>query len=176
MARPKSVKVEEKTVKVVEQNEPETETNAEVDSSLAEEATNAEINSVDGENCENGENGEVVWVKCVEGGEPEIVLWQTKPEEDLPTDWAENENEEEGKTEEWEWGTEEETAEEETAEETEEESKVNLTSWVASTVVNDPICGNRAVFQPQVSINNYQSTDTVARGENARRGEIIKRC
>lgn len=135
MAKPKkTIKIEEEISTVVEQNEPEAKTNAEVDNSLAGEATNAEINSVD------GEKGEI----------------QNPEAEGKAEGEAEGEIEEtEGKT---------------------EEAKVNLTSWVASTVVNDPICGNRAVFQPQVSINNYQSTDTVARGENARRGEIIKRC
>lgn len=174
MARTKSVKVEEKTAEVVEQKEPETETKAEVNNSSAEETTNAEINSVDGENCENGK---VIWAQCVEGGEPEIILWQTNPEEDLPTDWAVDENEEEEETEPDKVSEvmDHELAETEKEAEETEEPQVNLTAWVASTVVNDPICGNRAVFQPQVSINNYQSTDAVARGENARRGEIIKR-
>lgn len=156
MARTKTVKVEEKVSSVVEQKEPEMETEVEVDNSSAEEEINSEINS---------DNGEViVWAKCVEGWEPEIILWQTKPEEDLPVNWVvdgeldENEvkpNEEEEKEE-------------------EKPAETNFTAGIASTVVNDPIQGNRVVYQPQVGTNNFDTTQC-ARWENGRRGEIIKR-
>ena len=147
MARTKTVKVEEKVSSVVEQKEPEAETKVGVDNSSAEEEINSEINS------DNGENWEVIWAQCVEGGEPEIILWQTKPEEEENLVVDEN-----GEV---------------NPEET-EETEVNLTAGIASTVVNDPIQGNRVVYQPQVGTNNFDTTQC-ARWENGRRGEIIKR-
>lgn len=176
MARTKAVKVEEKVSSVVEQKELETETKVEVDNSSAEEEISSEINSVDSENCKSSENesGEVIWAQCVEGWEPEIILWQTKPEEDLPEDWVVYEKLDEKLDENEANPNEEEEEKPEEEKEEEKPAETNFTAGIASTVVNDPIQGNRVVYQPQVGTNNFDTTQC-ARWENGRRGEIIKR-